>query len=498
MEKTVLHHFRERGGTDATEIPYWNENETTGDGNCFYNAIMDQIQNNPGVRDTLSDDAKLCSTPSELRAAVIRFIESWPPALNRVETMNVWKTAVYGDNWKHYLDQQRKPGVFADDIVIHSTATFLGKDIYVTTNQNKVIWKLENSHAGTNGTPITLASNQSSEKGNNGQLKTGGEHFQSLIPTARESATETCRNCFLPGIKRLKAHLNNSKINCKRMYDLALLEAEAKAKLQKKQREASARYRESNRESLKAKQKEYDSQHRQEKAEYYNQNRLQILEKQKEYDSQHRPEKRIQQAEYDSQHRPQKRIQQAEYDSQHSPQKRKQQAEYYSHHTPEKLKKQSLYDSAHRPEKSAAVTALRNYRNKNQDMAGRLKEFRGSQRDGLSYTCASCCRLWFKSSVVDVTSKRSTMSSEILEPLKMNHKDKLPSTYLCGTCKKYLKADKLPPLAAKNGLTIEPMPDGLELSELEAVLCSRNILFAKIHSLPRNWCLGSKDKVVNV
>ena len=53
MEKTVLHHFREKGGTDATEIPYWNENETIGDGNCFYNAIMDQIQNNPGVRDTL-------------------------------------------------------------------------------------------------------------------------------------------------------------------------------------------------------------------------------------------------------------------------------------------------------------------------------------------------------------------------------------------------------------------------------------------------------------
>ena len=85
-----------------------------------------------------------------------------------------------------------------------------------------------------------------------------------------------------------------------------------------------------------------------------------------------------------------------------------------------------------------------------------------------------------------------------MEPLKINESDKLPSTYLCGTCQKYLKANKLPPLAAKNGLSIEPMPDGLNLSELEAVLCSRNILFAKIHSLPRNWCLGSKDKVVNV
>ena len=33
MNKTVLHH----------NIPYWNERETKGDGNCFYNAIIDQI-----------------------------------------------------------------------------------------------------------------------------------------------------------------------------------------------------------------------------------------------------------------------------------------------------------------------------------------------------------------------------------------------------------------------------------------------------------------------
>ena len=54
MNKTVLHH----------NIPYWNERETKGDGNCFYNAIIDQFQNNPGVYDTLSEDAKQCSTPT--------------------------------------------------------------------------------------------------------------------------------------------------------------------------------------------------------------------------------------------------------------------------------------------------------------------------------------------------------------------------------------------------------------------------------------------------
>ena len=73
MQKTVLHH----------NIPYWNERETKGDGNCFYNPIIDQIENNPGVYDTLSDNAKQCSTPSELRAAVITFIAAWPQVLSQ-------------------------------------------------------------------------------------------------------------------------------------------------------------------------------------------------------------------------------------------------------------------------------------------------------------------------------------------------------------------------------------------------------------------------------
>ena len=81
-------------------------------------------------------------------------------------------------------------------------------------------------------------------------------------------------------------------------------------------------------------------------------------------------------------------IKKAEYDSQHKAEKRKSQASYYS---------------KHRPEKKAAVTANRNLIKKNLDIAGRLKDFRTSQRDGFSYPCASCCRLWFKSSVVNIT-----------------------------------------------------------------------------------------------
>ena len=99
MKKTVLHH----------KIPYWNEKETKGDGDCFYNAIIDQIQNNPGVYDTLTEDAKQCSSPSELRSAVITFIESWPPVLSKEETLNQWKISL---DWENYLNQQKQSGTY--------------------------------------------------------------------------------------------------------------------------------------------------------------------------------------------------------------------------------------------------------------------------------------------------------------------------------------------------------------------------------------------------
>ena len=261
MKKTVLHH----------RIPYWNEKETKGDGNCFYNAIIDQIHNNPGVYDTLSEDAKQCSTPSELRAAVITFIASWPEVLSKQETLNIWRESGLGEegiDWERYIHKHGKNGIYADDLVIQCTATFLAKDIYVTTHQNKEVWTHINSYAGNKGLPITLASNQSSEKDDNGQLKIGGEHFQSLIPTAKkDNEWETCRNCAKNDIKRLKQHLN-TKPSCKALYDMETMEAQAKAVAREKAKERVAKHRDTNRESINAKQAKYVSQHREQKAEY--------------------------------------------------------------------------------------------------------------------------------------------------------------------------------------------------------------------------------------
>ena len=59
------------------------------------------------------------------------------------------------------------------------------------------------------------------------------------------------------------------------------------------------------------------------------------------------------------------------------------------------------------------------------------------------------------------------------------------ATYLCKLCIQYLKKGKLPPMAVKNKLELHHTDkylkdNGLALTELEAALISKNIMFEKI------------------
>ena len=124
------------------KLPYHNERETEGDGNCFYNAIIDQIVNNPRVAETISNEAKTCSSPQELREKVIDFIMKWPDALNELfVAKDIMITAFRERNnlpsnypqeviWQQFiLPKQKESGVYAEDVIIQCTPTFLTKDI---------------------------------------------------------------------------------------------------------------------------------------------------------------------------------------------------------------------------------------------------------------------------------------------------------------------------------------------------------------------------------
>ena len=426
-------------------LPFGNENETEGDGNCFYNAIIDQMENNPRVAESLSEEARNCSTPKDLREKVIDFITKWPDALDQDillvakdvmitayrERKNLPTSYTQEGIWQCYLlPEQMECGVYAEDFIIQCTPTFLCKDIYVissgTSNnkQNLSKWLRIPSFAGTNGPPITLASNQNPDP-----EISGGEHFQSVIPkVTEESESIVCRNCAKSIKKNIRPHLNQSKFDCWSLYDKDWMDQEAKAKSREK------------------------------KAKYNAKNQSQIRKKQADYNAEHKEEIRKRQADYNAEHKEKR-------------------AKYNAEHQEEICKRQAVYDAEHREEKRIHVQAARAHLVKNQTALGRLRAFRRLQRKGLSFVCASCKRLWFEGSV----SKISESSTKILQFLGIENTAR-KRLYLCSTCKKYLVKGKMPPLCFKNGLEIEPMPEDLQLTELESVLCSKNILFVKIHT----------------
>ena len=272
------------------KLPYDNERETEGDGNCFYNAIIDQIENNPTVAKTLSDEAKRCSNPQELREKVIDFINDWPSVLDTLLVSRDFMIEEFRKKGKlpsHYpqeiiwqqflLPKQKESGVYAEDLIIQCTPTFLSKDIYVisqgsTNNRsNQTKWLRLPSFTGTSSTPITLASNQSPNSS-----QSGGEHFQSLIPHPTVSIdSSVCRNCAKPTGKYLRRHLNQSKIGCHDFYDKDLLEQEAKERV----RQNKAKYNAKNQSQICTKQADYNAK-----------NQSQICKKQADYNAENRRE----------------------------------------------------------------------------------------------------------------------------------------------------------------------------------------------------------------
>ena len=61
-----------------------------------------------------------------------------------------------------------------------------------------------------------------------------------------------------------------------------------------------------------------------------------------------------------------------------------------------------------------------------------------------------------------------------------------------------MKAKKLPPMAVRNSLELDPQDESLQLTELEGSLIAKNIIFQKIFQLPKSRWTALTDKIVNV
>ena len=153
----------------------------------------------------------------------------------------------------------------------------------------------------------------------------------------------------------------------------------------------------------------------------------------------------------------------------------------------------------------------------------RLKAFLEATLYGCIFICISCHRKCFETNVQEYTEKigmaihkaRPGLVEEatggclvrtLIHKPKRDRKltsNETGMTYICLTCKSHLIKGKLPPMAVGNRLQLydsdQMLRDqNLNLTELEAALISRTIIFQKIFQLKVSGWSALSDKVINV
>merc|ERR1711954_418601 len=136
----------------------------------------------------------------------------------------------------------------------------------------------------------------------------------------------------------------------------------------------------------------------------------------------------------------------------------------------------------------------------------RLNKFRKHTMFNAIFVCTCCPRNLFNCNVTTFDSRlREKMDDKnpglfgkaIEEVINITINGKTAS-YICHACKNHLRRGKLPPMSAKNGLHIEVQDPELELTELEANLIAKRIIFMKIFQLPKSRWTALKDKIINI
>ena len=99
--------------------------------------------------------------------------------------------------------------------------------------------------------------------------------------------------------------------------------------------------------------------------------------------------------------------------------------------------------------------------------------------------------------ILDSNIRNDCIDEEIKINLGRNEAgQEIEEIFICKSCKKYRK---FPKMCTKNGLEVDVLRDpDLILTELENNLIARNIIFQKIHKLPKSRWSGTHDKLVNV
>ena len=148
--------------------------------------------------------------------------------------------------------------------------------------------------------------------------------------------------------------------------------------------------------------------------------------------------------------------------------------------------------------------------NNNVTPCKRLLNFRRKVQFGPIFICSCCHQKLFENQVEKISAELKEkidkadpeIRGECIEEevkVELNYAGtETISSYLCKSCIWYLIRGRMPKLCTKNGLNMDWIEEDDKLTELENNLIARNIIFQKIHKLPKSRWSGTHDRLVNV
>ena len=151
----------------------------------------------------------------------------------------------------------------------------------------------------------------------------------------------------------------------------------------------------------------------------------------------------------------------------------------------------------HRQERLAKQRQYQKEKNLyNSTITDEIRKFHANISRGPEYICSCCNQLWYKHSVITAEKFRLSNSTAGKYLLSKTSVDGIE--WICQSCYKYLKKDKIPPCAAKNGMSFPAKPDFFDLNKLECRMLAPRLAFEKLLQAPRGNQFKIKRNVVNV
>ena len=174
-----------------TQLPLVIDTPTTGDGNCFSRAMVQQFQR-PSVNAFLQQTSKHIATFLELKLEVVKFVHQNKnsekiKALKEnfeLSQQNNHKEGLLRRTWEQYWEDMDTDGRWADDTFIQATAFYLNMDILIIfaaqATKERLFGRIEgnfSSDVALNRKAPTLIVGYI-----NINISRNLEHYQSLIP----------------------------------------------------------------------------------------------------------------------------------------------------------------------------------------------------------------------------------------------------------------------------------------------------------------------------